>query len=253
MSLTDRSLDVLATFTPDQPTRTLQEISNESGLPLTTTHRIVSDLLVWGALERTRGGRLQVGLRLWRVASLAPRGLGLREVALPSMEDLFVATGENVQLAVREQCEAVFVERLTGRRSVTVLTRVGDHFPLHATGVGLVLLAHAPAEVQEEVLSRPLRTWTEHTINDAARLRAVLADVRRTGVAVSDRQVTLDAISVACPVRDAHGEVVAALSVVARFGTVSPVALAPAVRTASRGISRALGAPTSDFRQAETA
>ena len=144
MSLTDRSLDVLAAFTPDHPTRTLQEISRESGLPLTTTHRIVSDLVAWGALERTRSGRIQVGLRLWQVASLAPRGLGLREVALPYMEDLFVATGENVQLAVREQCETVFVERLTGRRSVTVLTRVGDRFALHATGVGLVLLAHAP-------------------------------------------------------------------------------------------------------------
>lgn len=253
MSLTDRSLDVLATFTPDHPTRTLQEISRESGLPLTTTHRIVTDLVAWGALERTRSGRIQVGLRLWRVASLAPRGLGLREVALPYMEDLFVATGENVQLAVREQCEAVFVERLTGRRSVTVLTRVGDHFALHATGVGLVLLAHAPDDIQHEVLSRPLRTWTDHTISDPDQLRAVLAEVRRTGVAVSDRQVTDDAVSVACPIRDAHGDVVAALSLVVRHGSVSPASLVPALRAASRGISRALGAPTPEFRQAETA
>ena len=252
MSLTDRSLEVLATFTPDHPTRTLQEVSRESGLPLTTTHRIVTDLVAWGALERTRGGRLQVGLRLWEVASLAPRGLGLREVSLPYMEDLFVATGENVQLAVREGCEAVFVERLTGRTSVTVLTRVGDRFALHATGVGLVLLAHAPADVQKQVLSRPLRTWTEHTIGDPDRLRAVLADVRRTGVAISDRQVTDDAVSVACPIRDAHGEVVAALSLVVRHGTVAPAALAPALRAASRGISRALGAPAPDFRQAES-
>jgi DNA-binding IclR family transcriptional regulator len=253
MSLTDRSLDVLATFTPDHPTRTLQEVSRESGLPLTTTHRIVSDLVAWGALERTRSGRLQVGLRLWQVGSLAPRGLGLREVALPFMEDLFLATGENVQLAVREQAETVFVERLSGRNSVTVLTRVGDRFALHATGVGLVLLAHAPAEVQEQVLARPLRTWTEHTISDPDRLRSVLADVRRTGVAVSDRQVTLDAVSVACPIRDAANDVVAALSVVVRHGTVAPLALAPALRAASRGISRELGAPTPDFRQAETA
>ena len=252
MSLTDRSLEVLATFTPDHPTRTLQEVSRESGLPLTTTHRIVTDLVAWGALERTRGGRLQVGLRLWEVASLAPRGLGLREVSLPYMEDLFVATGENVQLAVREGCEAVFVERLTGRTSVTVLTRVGDRFALHATGVGLVLLAHAPADVQKQVLSRPLRTWTEHTIGDPDRLRAVLADVRRTGVAISDRQVTDDAVSVACPIRDAHGEVVAALSLVVRHATVAPAALAPALRAASRGISRALGAPAPDFRQAES-
>lgn len=252
MSLTDRSLEVLATFTPDHPTRTLQEVSRESGLPLTTTHRIVADLVAWGALERTRGGRLQVGLRLWEVASLAPRGLGLREVSLPYMEDLFVATGENVQLAVREGCEAVFVERLTGRTSVTVLTRVGDRFALHATGVGLVLLAYAPADVQQEVLSRPLRTWTEHTMRDPDRLRAVLADVRRTGVAVSDRQVTDDAVSVACPIRDSHGDVVAALSLVVRHGTVAPAALAPALRAASRGISRALGAPAPDFRQAES-
>ena len=253
MSLTNRTLDVLAAFTPDHPTRTLQEVSRESGLPLTTTHRIVSDLVSWGALERTPAGRIQVGLRLWEVASLAPRGLGLREVALPYMEDLFVATGENVQLAVREQTEAVFIERLTGRRSVTVLTRVGDRFALHATGVGLVLLAHAPSEIREQVLARPLRTWTTHTISDPDQLRAVLADVRRTGVAVSDRQVTLDAVSVACPIHDANDDVVAALSVVARHGTVSPLALAPALRAASRGISRALGAPTPHFRQAETA
>lgn len=251
MSLTDRTLEVLATFTSDHPTRTLQEISNESCLPLTTTHRIVSDLVAWGALERTRSGRVQVGLRLWQVASLAPRGLGLREVALPCMQDLFLATRENVQLAVREQSEAVFVERLTGRRSVTVLTRVGDRFALHATGVGLVLLAHAPTEVQEQVLSRPLRTWTDHTISDPDQLREVLADVRRTDLAISDRQVTEDALSVACPIRDARGKVVAALSLVVRHGTVSPLALTPALRAASRGISRALDTPTPDFRQTE--
>ena len=80
------------------------------------------------------------------------------------MEDLFVATAENVQLAVRERCEAVFVERLTGRRSVSVLTRVGDSFALHATGVGSSCSRTRPQEVQEEVLSRPLRTWTDYTM-----------------------------------------------------------------------------------------
>jgi DNA-binding IclR family transcriptional regulator len=242
MTLTLRTLDVLACFTPDQPIRTLSELSHHSGLPLTTTHRIVADLLSWGALERTPDGRLQVGLRLWQVASLAPRGLGLREVALPFMEDLYVATGENVQLAVREGSEAVYVERLTGRHAVRVLTRVGDRFALHATGVGLVLLAHAPDEVRSAVLARPLRAWTPYTITDQVRLRATLADVVRTGVAVSDRQVTEDALSVACPIFGPRGEVVAALSVVVRHGSLPPQALVPAVRAAGSGISRALGA-----------
>ena len=243
MSLTYRTLDLLACFTPDQPVRTLSELSHHSGLPLTTTHRIVADLVEWGALERTPDGGLQIGLRLWQVASQAPRGLGLREVALPYMEDLYVATGENVQLAVREGSEAVYVERLTGRRSVRVLTRVGDRFALHATGVGLVLLSHAPAEVQTAVLERPLQAWTPHTITDPDVLRATLAEVRRTGVAISDRQVTEDALSVACPVLGPRGDVVAALSVVVRHGSQPAQALITAVRAAAHGISRALRAP----------
>ena len=246
MSLTYRSLDLLACFTPDQPIRSLSELSHHSGLPLTTTHRIVADLLAWGALERNPDGGLQIGLRLWQVASQAPRGLGLREVALPFMEDLYVATGENVQLAVREGSEAVYVERLTGRQSVRVLTRVGDRFALHATGVGLVLLAHAPAEVRTAVLERPLQAWTPYTITDPDQLRATLAEVRRTGVAISDRQVTEDALSVACPVLGPGNDVVAALSVVVKYGTLPPQALIPAVLAAGNGISRALGSKPRD-------
>jgi DNA-binding IclR family transcriptional regulator len=236
-------LDLLAAFTPDRPVHTLGELSRETGLPLTTTHRIVAELVEWGALERTESGELQIGLRLWQVASVAPRGLGLREIALPFMEDLYVATHENVQLAVRDGLEAVFVERLAGRRSVGVLTRVGDRFALHSTGVGLVLLAFAPAAVQEHVLSEPLRSWTVHTVTGPEALRQMLAEVRRTSVAVSDRQVTEDAVSVAAAVTGPGGDVVAALSVVVRHGTVSSASLVPAVRAASVGISRALGAP----------
>jgi DNA-binding IclR family transcriptional regulator len=249
MSLTYRTLDLLACFTPDQPIRNLSELSHHSGLPLTTTHRIVTDLLAWGALERTPDGGLQIGLRLWQVASQAPRGLGLREVALPFMEDLYVATGENVQLAVREGSEAVYIERLTGRRAVRVLTRVGDRFALHATGVGLVLLAHAPEEVRTAVLERPLQSWTPYTITDPERLRSALAEVRRAGVAVSDRQVTEDALSVASPVFGPGNEVVAALSVVVKYGTLPPQALIPAVRAAGNGISRALGSSPGNRRR----
>ena len=111
--------------------------------------------------------------------------------------------------------------------------------------VGLVLLAHAPTAVQEEVLGGRLRRWTPHTVTDPAHLRAVLADVRRTDVAISDRQVTDDAVSVACPVRGADDRVVAALSVVFHAeGPVSAQAIAPALRAASRTISRLLGSPT---------
>lgn len=242
-SLSTRLLDVLGSFQAGHTELTLSEISRRSRLPLSTTHRLVRDLVTWGALERSAAGTYHIGLHLWEIASLAPRSLGLREVALPFMEDLYEATHENVQLAVRDGLELVFVERLAGRDAVRVLTRVGGRFALHATGVGLVLLAYAPADVQEQVLGGPLERWTPSTIGSPAQLRRVLAEVRQRGYAVSDGQVTLDALSVGVPILAAGDQVVAALSLVVHAEGAQPGALAAAVRAAGRGISRALGSP----------
>ncbi len=235
-----RALGLLAAFSDDRPTMTLSELARRAEIPLSTAHRLVAELEAWGAVERNGAGRYQIGLRLWEVGALAPRGPGLRERALPYLEDLCQVTRENVQLAVREEDEVVYVERLAGTRAVGVLTRVGGRFALTATGVGLVLLAHAPAELQEDVLAAPVERHTPFTVTDPQRLRRMLADVRRLGFAVSDRQVTDDALSVAAPVHDARGRVVAAVSLVVRHGRAGPRALAPLVRTSARGISRAL-------------
>ncbi|WP_210717129.1 IclR family transcriptional regulator [Amycolatopsis acididurans] len=240
-SVTSKVLALLDAFSPECPAMTLSELARRAGISLATAHRRAAELVDWGALERGADGRYRIGLRLWEVASLAPRGLALREAAMPFLEDLYEVTRENVQLAVREGLELVFVERIAGRHAVPVLTRVGGRFALHATGVGLVLLAHAPAEVQEEVLAAPLQAWNPKTITNPARLREVLAAVRRNGYAVSDGQVTMDGLSVAAPVVDGSGEVVAAVSLVVHAEGAQPAALAPLVRAAGRGIGRALG------------
>ncbi|TQM10158.1 IclR family transcriptional regulator [Pseudonocardia kunmingensis] len=239
-----RALRLLDAFTPDRPALTLSEIARLTGMPVSTVHRLLAGLVAWGALERGDDGRYRVGLRLWEVGALAPRGQGLRERALPYLEDLSQITRENVQLAVREGTELVFVERIAGTGAVPVLSRVGSRFALTATGVGLVLLAHAPPEVQEEVLRAPVERFTPQTVVDPARLRRMLADVRSSGFAVSDRQVTMDALSVAAPVHDGRGAVVAAVSLVVRHGSAPAHALAPLLRTSARAISRALAQPT---------
>jgi DNA-binding IclR family transcriptional regulator len=241
-SVTGRAFGVLEAFTPASPTLSLSEIARRAGLPLTTAHRLVGELRVAGALERDRDGRYRIGLRLWEIASLAPRGVPLREAALPFLEDLYEVTHQNAQLGVREGHEVLYIERITGRHAVGVLTRVGGRFPLHASGIGLVLLAHAPEAVQREVLDGPLQRFTEFTITDPARLARILTQVRRDGVAISDRQVTVDAMSVAAPVTDGSGAVIAALSVVTAASGAGAERLAPAVRAAALGTSRALSA-----------
>jgi DNA-binding IclR family transcriptional regulator len=249
-SVTSKVLALLGAFSATNSALTLSELARRAGLSLPTASRRVAELVEWGALERGDDGRYRVGLRLWEVASLAPRGLGLRELAMPTMEDLYEVTHENVQLAVRQGLELVFVERIAGRFAVPVLTRVGGRFALHATGVGLVLLAHAPVEVQEQVLAAPLTRYTDMTITDPRRLRRALAAVRRDGYAVSDRQVTMDSLSVAAPVHGPDGTVLAAVSLVVACDRADPVALAPLVQAAGRTITRAFRPPTRQTRRA---
>jgi DNA-binding IclR family transcriptional regulator len=240
-SAADRLLDVLAAFDQRNLALSLTEISRRADLPLATAHRLVGALARWGALERDEGGDYHIGLRLWELASLAPRGVGLREAAMPFLEDLYELTHENVHFAVRDGAEVVYIERISGRTAVKVRSHVGARWPLHATGVGLVLLAHADAELQDRVCNGPMRAFTPHTVTDPARLRRMLAQIRQTGFAVSDRQITTDALSVAAPVRGRRGEVVAAVSVVVHAEGRPTQALVPMVRVAARGISLALG------------
>ncbi|MFI9583544.1 IclR family transcriptional regulator [Streptomyces sp. NPDC052236] len=240
-SAADRLLDVLAAFDLRNPALSLSEISRRAELPLATAHRLVGTLTRWGALERDESGSYHIGLRLWEVAALAPRGVALRQAAMPFLEDLYETTHENVHLAVRDGLEVVYIERISGRLAVRVRSEVGARWPLHATGVGLVLLAHGAAAVQEQVCAHPLTAFTPYTVTDPARLRRILAEVRRSGCAVSERQITEDALSVAAPVRGPRGDVVAAVSVVVHAGDDRTPALIPAVRVAARGISRALG------------
>jgi DNA-binding IclR family transcriptional regulator len=252
-SVLRRALRILETFGDAKAGLTLSEISRRSGVPLTTTHRIVRELHEWGALERDDAGSYRVGLRLWEVAALAPRSVGLQRIALPFMQDLYETTRRGVHLAVLEDHEALFVERFVSPETAGERPRVGGRYPLHATAVGLVLLAHAPVELQEEVLSGPLEPYTPRTYSSERELRQVLADVRRRGYALSDRQINPEFLSVAAPIYGPENTVVAALSLIVPQTDSYGPHLAHLVQATARGISRALGAPrrhsSSDMRK----
>jgi DNA-binding IclR family transcriptional regulator len=239
----DRAFRILAAFGPEQRSLSLTSLSTRAGLPKPTALRIARKLAEWGALERTGNGEYVIGLRLLEVASLAPRGHGLRTTALPYLEDLHHSTGQHVLLAVRDGTEAVLVERLSARAAGRVLYRVGGRMPLHSTGVGLILLAHAPPAVQEEVLCGDLGLEPAESIWPSGRdLRVTLAGIRRDGVAIACRQLPDPMTSVAAPITDGRGATVAALSVVTRSEQMEPAVLRPAVVAVARAISRVMSA-----------
>jgi DNA-binding IclR family transcriptional regulator len=237
-SVASKVVAILDAFQPGATEMSLNELSRRSGLATSTAYRHANELVEGGLLEPGQHGGYRIGLRLWEIGSLARRGLALRDLAAPYMLDLYEATHENVHLAVLDGYEALYILKTTGRRSVPVKAREARRLPLHATGVGKVLLAHAAPDVVDHVISRGLHGFTPHTIVVPETLRRTLADVRRKGYAYSAQEMTLGTMSVAAPIQDATGAVMAALSLVSRPSRPDVQRLAPAVRTAALGISR---------------
>jgi DNA-binding IclR family transcriptional regulator len=235
-----RGLAVLGTFTPDRPEQTLGAIVDATGLPSATAYRLVAELVGWGALERVGRGRYRVGMRLWEVGSLAPVARGLRDAALPVLQDLSAVTGHAVHLVVLDGPHALFLERLAGHSRPHLRSGVGTRLPPHASGPGKVLLAHAPAEVLDAVLAAGLPRVAAGTITDPARFAAALAEIRRTGFCISREEMTDGTASVAAPVVGPAGEVLAGISVVVPSDTENLALLVPAVRMAAAAVSRAL-------------
>jgi DNA-binding IclR family transcriptional regulator len=236
----ERAFRLLAAFGPADRSLSLTAMSTRAGMPKSSALRIARQLVDCGALERQGDADFVIGLRLLEIASLAPRGHGLRQIALPYMEDLHVATRQHVLLAVRDGSEAVLVERLSARGAGRVLYRVGGRMPLHATGVGLCLLANASTDVQNQALAGELSLMPENRRLSPPELRATLAAVRRDGVAVLSRPDPSPMTSVAAPIFGRGNEVIAALSVLTPSADIDPVALTPAVAAVCRSISRAM-------------
>jgi DNA-binding IclR family transcriptional regulator len=238
-SVTSKVVSLLDAFELGDVELSLNELARRTGLPLSTAYRLAGELVAWGGLEHSQGGGYRVGLRLLEVGARAPRSARLNEIVVPFMQDLFVATRQNVHLAVLQGKEALYVERVTGLQSIAVKSRRWGRLPLHATGVGKVLLAYAPVEVVDRVLADELPRFTPYTIVAPGHLRRNLAEIRRTGVGFAHEEMTVGRVSVATAVFDAAECAVAALSIVVPT-TVDPQRLAPAVRTAALCASRRL-------------
>jgi DNA-binding IclR family transcriptional regulator len=247
-----RLLAVLDAFGPRNRALSLSEISRRSGLSLSTAHRLVHELVSWGALERDPNGSYSIGVRLLELAALAPRGLDLREAAFPVLDELHHRTRGNAHLGVRDGLEVVYVEAIRACATHPTSGKIGDRWPLHATGTGLVLLAFAARELQEEVLRRPLAKFTPLTITDPAELRRKLAQVRQSGYAVAIGQITLPDLVVAVPVHDPFGDLAAAISIVVETTRARPQVLARMLMDASTEITRRL-ATQSEQRFARSA
>lgn len=238
-----RAFDILE-FLENQPdAQTLTQIADGLGLPKASAHRLLVTLRLRGYVDqaRSRGG-YTLGLRVLRLAARARERLDLPRLAAPRLRELAVATGESCQISIRSGLQALCVARIASpaHPDLSLAGQIGSVFPLHASAVGKVLLAFAPAEEQAAYLARDFTTYTPHTAADRAALTAELGMIRRVGIAHDDEEYKRGLCALAVPIFEPDGSVRAAVGVPYLTGADGEHH-ATALRAAASAISIALG------------
>lgn len=216
----DRGLAVIRCFSSEHPSLTLSEVAERTGLTRAAARRFLLTLQELGYVGSS--GRL---------FSLRPRVLALgyaylssfsvAQIAQPHLEDLAEDLHESCSVSVLDGDDLVYVARASANRIMTISLTVGTRLPPYPTSMGRVLLAYLPGtELDAHLRRTELRRLTEHTVTDEAEFREVLAAVRRRGWAAVDQELEAGVRSIAVPIRDSSGKVVAAINASAHAARV---------------------------------
>lgn len=196
----------------EHPGITLSALARQCGLNKSHTYRILKTLEAQGYILQDEDAFF-LHQRAFLLGRQAKRQWGLARVAKPYLDELAAITKENVHLVVREGLRSVVVDLRESPHPIRMYASLGRKGPLHAGGTPKVLLAHAPQEVLDNLLSQPLQAFTPATITDPKRLIRLLAQIRRDGYHVGVGDLDEGAFSIAAPITGAKGEVIAAVSV----------------------------------------
>lgn len=217
----------------------LDHVVARTGLPRSSTHRILSQLQRAGLLQRRPGGYCLAASSL--PATRMTDQSQLRGVAAPVLERLNADTRLVVHLGVLLGADVVYLDKITGGDGVATPTRVAGRTPAHASALGKAMLASLPAEEVDAILGTPLRKRTPATIADLPMLHQELARIRsRHGLAYDDQELAVGLSSVAAPIRIADG-VLAGLSLTGSVPVHRLQRMAPFLTRAATGISEQLG------------
>ncbi|OAH15907.1 IclR family transcriptional regulator domain-containing protein [Streptomyces jeddahensis] len=209
----ERGLAVIRAFDADHPELTLSEVARTCGLTRAAARRFLLTLSDLGYV-RTDGRLFRLSPRVLELGYAYLSSFSLPDIAEPHLEQLVAEVRESSSLCVLDGDDIVYVARVPTSRIMTASITVGTRFPAHVTSVGRVMLAHLPDEEIDARLARAeLRALTARTIVTTGLLRAELRRVRRHGYAIVDQELEEGLRSVAAPVRDRDGDVVAAVNI----------------------------------------
>jgi IclR family transcriptional regulator, pca regulon regulatory protein len=217
-----RGLDVIRGFSRERRYMSIAQLSHKTGIPRAAVRRCLYTLRELGYVECADG----------RNYSLRPKLLGLGHAYLsstplvvsaqPFLDQVSDAVSESCSLATLEAEDILYIARSITSRIISVTLNVGSRLPAYCTSIGLVLLAHLPPEALAQYFSRvALRPFTERTVTQEQKLRELLEQVRGQDYAIADQLMEMTVRSIAVPVRNGAGTVVAGMNVIVQAGRVS--------------------------------
>jgi DNA-binding IclR family transcriptional regulator len=238
----ERMMSLLDALANSSEPASLKTLSLETGLHPSTAHRILAMMTHSRLVERQDGSTYALGIRLLELGSIVKSRINIREIALPYMKNLHEATGEAVNLGIRDEDEIIYLERTSsGRSLVSVVYLVGARAPLHLTSLGkLFLAAENDANVRAYARRTGLPGKTPHSLTQLDELEKELDEVRRSDLAYDNEEAEIGLRCVASPIRNEEGSIVAALSISAPIDRHNPGWVAQ-IKGTTEAISRALG------------
>ena len=201
-SVTSKVVAILLTF-HDGNEHSLTEIARLTCLPVSTAHRLVTELAGWGVLERTEESRFRIGLPIKAIGSQRSYAPAILESARRVLEDLVTAARTGARLGVLTSMDIAYIEKRSDHSPVTTFAQA-SRLPAHATALGKALLAFSSPEILDRIIRNGLKSYTPNTLTDPGALRQCLASIRLTRVAVSRWELETGVSGVAVPVH-VHG------------------------------------------------
>jgi IclR family transcriptional regulator, carbohydrate utilization repressor len=193
----------------------LKELSELAGLHPSTTHRILSDLVLGRYVERPQAGVYRLGLRFLELGNLVKSRLDVREAALIPMRALHDKLGQPVSLSVRQGDSIVYIDRAYSERSgMQVVRAIGGRAPLHLTSVGKLFLSHDSEDQLKSYAERTgLKGQTSNSITNLEALRKELKAVIKAQAAYDKEELELGVRCIASSIHNDRGELIAGLSI----------------------------------------
>lgn len=239
------ALRLLKTFTAEEPELGITALAKRLGVAKSTAHRLAKTLVAEGFLEQNPSDdRYRLGLLLFSLGTQVRRRMDVSEQAVPYLHTLGTKSGETVHLAVLHATEILYLRNIDSPHAVRTRSYLGVRMPAYCTSEGRVLLAFSPPLVVASVMRAKLIPRTEHTLTDKTQLAKLLAQVQVAGYAVDDEESEIGMRSVAAPIFNANGSVVAAVGLAGPTQRVTKAGLrkfSTLVMETSHSISSRLG------------